>query len=132
MEGRSKITSYRDLLVWQKGMDLVTEVYRITRKLPAHEAYGLAAQMQRAAVSIPSNIAEGFGRQHRREYLQHLAFANGSLKEVETQTLITVRLGYLREGEIRVVLQLADELGRMLNGLMRKLRASHRSPNPNT
>lgn len=128
MEGGDKIKSYRDLLVWQKGMDLVTEVYRITRKLPAHEAYGLAAQMQRAAVSIPSNIAEGFGRQHRREYLQHLAFANGSLKEVETQALITVRLGYLKDADIQVLLKLADELGRMLNGLMRKLRAAR--PNP--
>lgn len=128
MEGNSKIKSYRDLLVWQKGMDLVTEVYRITRRLPPHEAYGLAVQMQRAAVSIPSNIAEGFGRQHRREYLQHLAFANGSLKEVETQALITVRLDYLKEEEIRVLLQLADELGRMLNGLMRKLRMARTNP----
>lgn len=128
MEAKIKIKSYRDLLVWQKGMDLVTEVYRITRRLPSHEAFGLAAQMQRAAVSIPSNIAEGFGRQHRREYLQHLAFANGSLKEVETQALIAVRLGYLKEEDIQELMQMADELGRMLNGLMRKLRMAGTNP----
>jgi four helix bundle protein len=128
MEAKSKIKSYRDLLVWQKGMDLVAEVYRVTRRLPPHEGYGLSSQMQRAAVSIPSNIAEGFGRQHRREYLQHLAFSNGSLKEVETQALITVRLGYLKNEEIEALMQLADEVGRMLNGLMRKLRAVR--PNP--
>ena len=128
MEDTSKIKSYQDLLVWQKGMDLVTEAYRVTRKLPPHEAYGLAAQMQRAAVSIPSNIAEGFGRHHRRENLQHLAFANGSLKEVETQALITVRLGYLQEEDTQVLMQMADELGRMLNGLMRKLRMVRTNP----
>ena len=128
MEGSTKIKSYRDLLVWQKGMDLVVEVCRVTKRLPAQEAYGLAAQMQRAAVSIPSNVAEGFSRQHRKEYLQHLAFANGSVKEVETQALICVRLGYVRQEEIAALMSLVDELGRMLNSLMRKLRANRSLP----
>lgn len=96
---RKKLTSYQDLRVWQKAMDLVEEVYRLTPMLPATEKYGLASQMQRAVASIPSNIAEGYGRQHRGEYIQYLSMSNGSLKELETQVLICVRLNQLEKRE---------------------------------
>ena len=79
------IISYRDLRVWQAGIDLVEQVYRVTLEFPRREMFGLASQMQRAAVSIPSNIAEGHIRQHSREYLQHVAIAHGSLAELQTQ-----------------------------------------------
>jgi four helix bundle protein len=85
------LKSYRDLEVWQKAMDLVEEVYRIAERFPSQEKYGLTGQLQRAAVSIPANIAEGYGRMHRKEYLQHLSIAKGSLAEVETHLALAVR-----------------------------------------
>ncbi len=87
------IQDYRDLRGWQAGMDLVEQVYRLTNAFPDRENYGLAAQVQRAAVSIPSNIAEGHAREHTGEYLQHLSIARGSLAEVQTQLEIASRLG---------------------------------------
>jgi four helix bundle protein len=117
------LQSYRDLLVWQKSMDLVAEVYLVAKRLPDTERYGLISQMQRAAVSIPSNISEGYGRSHRGDYLHHLSVANGSLKEVETQLLLSVRLGYLQGSEIEAAMSLADEAGRMLTSLVKKLNA---------
>ena len=81
---KKKIESYQDLLVWQKSIDLVAEVYRIASKLPSNEQYGLTSQLRRAAVSVPANIAEGFGRWHSNEFVRFLLIANGSLKEVET------------------------------------------------
>jgi four helix bundle protein len=119
--GKAALKSYRDLLVWQKSTDLVVAVYQVAKKLPPTERYGLMAQMQRAAVSIPSNISEGYGRSHRGDYLHHLSVANGSLKEVETQLILSTRLGFLREAEIEEGMQLADEVGRMLASLMQKL-----------
>ena len=119
---KATLKSYRDLLVWQKSMDLVVAVYQVATKLPPSERYGLTAQMQRAAVSIPSNISEGYGRSHRGDYLHHLSVANGSLKEVETQLVLSTRLGFLREAEIEKAMQLADEVGRMLASLMQKLK----------
>lgn len=106
-ESVQKIVSYRDLKIWQKGMDLVELTYELASKLPAFEKYGLAAQMCRAAVSIPSNIAEGWGRKHRAEYVNHLSMANGSLKELgplkelETQILICIRLRQLQESDAK-------------------------------
>ena len=96
--------------------------YAIAKRLPRIETYGLASQIRRAAMSIPANIAEGHGREHRGEYLHHVSFANGSLMEVETEIMVAVRLGYVTEPEITPALQLAAELGRMLAGLMNKLR----------
>lgn len=84
------IKSYRDLLVWQKAMDLVAESYGLSAKPPKTETYGLASQIQRAAVSIPANIAEGHGREHLGDYLHHLSVANGSLMELETHLLLAV------------------------------------------
>lgn len=115
--------SYRDLLVWQKAMDLTVEVYRVTKGLPAEEQYGLKNQARRAAVSVPSNIAEGKGRWHVKEFLHSLAMARSSLQELETQLELTVRLDYKERGEVTTSLQAADEVGRMLTGLMKALRA---------
>ena len=103
-------------------MDLVETVYQITAKLPASEQWGLISQMRRAAVSVPSNIAEGYGRQHRGEYIQHLSMSNGSLKELETQALICVRLKRLEKSQTEAFFLLAEELGRMLTALIRSLK----------
>src|SRR5215212_10628 len=88
------INSYRDLRVWNAGIDLVGDVYRLTQDFPPHETYTLASQMQRAAISVPSNIAEGHAREHLKEYLHHLSIAQGSLAELDTQLEIARRLGY--------------------------------------
>ena len=113
--------SYRDLLVWQKAMDLVVAIYRVTATFPKTETYALANQMQRSAVSIPSNIAEGYGLKQTQAYLRHLALASGSLCELETQLEISDRLSYLRGGGKDVILQ-ANEVGKMLSGLRQSLR----------
>jgi four helix bundle protein len=117
-----EIKSYRDLLVWQKSMDLVVASYEIAKRLPHHENFGLISQIQRAAVSIPANIAEGHGRRHTGDYMHHLSMARGSLLELETHLLIAARLKYLEAKDIESTLQLTDELGRMISGLIRKLR----------
>jgi len=117
------IKSYRDLLVWQKSMDLVVACYEITKKFPSQEMYGLVSQIRRAAVSIPANIAEGHGRKHRGDFLHHLSIARGSLLELETHFLIAARLGYLQPPEVENILRLTDELGRMVSGLIQKLRS---------
>ena len=117
-----QVRSYRDLKVWQKAMDLVVASYRVTRELPPNESYGLVTQIRRAAVSVPSNIAEGHGREHLGDYLRHLSVANGSLMELETQILIAERLGYMPAADVRGVLSATAEVGRMLAGLVRALK----------
>lgn len=117
------IRSYRDLVVWQKAMDLVALSYRISRMLPKDERFGLAQQIERSAVSVPSNIAEGHGRRHRGDFVHHLSIANGSLKELETQLLVAVRLAYVQEKDIAPAMALAEEIGKMLMALHRKLQA---------
>lgn len=119
---KPKIESYRDLTVWQKGMDLVVESYRLASQLPSSEIYGLSAQIRRAAVSAPANIAEGHGRHHTGDFVHHLSMANGSLRELETLLLIAVRLRFLQPAEIGPALDFASQVGRMLTTLMRKLR----------
>jgi four helix bundle protein len=111
--------SFRDLLVWQKSMTLVTQVYSITRGFPREELYGLTSQIRRAAVSIPSNIAEGQARLTRGEFRQFLGHAKGSIAELETQLLIAESLGY--PGISQAVLRDLAEVRRMLNGLMSSL-----------
>jgi len=118
---------HKELVVWQKAMDLVVAVYRITRTFPKTEIYGLASQMQRAAVSVPSNIAEGHGLKQTQAYARHLAIANGSLTELETQLEIARRLGYLT-AENESVIGRAGEVGRMLAGLRRSLQARIQDP----
>ena len=116
------VKSYRDLLVWQKAVDLVTDCYGLTKQLPKTEIYGLTAQIQRAAVSIPANIAEGHGREHLGDYLHHLSIANGSLMELETHILISERLAYLGTTDVERLLRQSGEVSRMLAGLTKKLR----------
>jgi len=117
------LQSYRDLEVWQKSMDLVEEIYRLTQRLPKAEIFGLTSQMRRAAVSIPSNIAEGYGRIHRKEYINHLSIAQGSLQEVETQLQITVRLQYLDREQAKQAWNQMQDIGKMLRRLIASLSA---------
>ena len=115
------IRSYKDLVVWQKGIDLVEEVYRLTARFPNHERYGLEGQIQRAAVSVPSNIAEGHERHHLNEYLQHLSIALASLAEVETQMEIARRLKYVTQNDYAQIETQADTLGKQIRSLRNSL-----------
>ena len=115
------VTSYEDLEVWQKAMDLVTLVYRLTKGFPKEEVYGLTSQLRRAAVSVPSNIAEGQSRRSTKEFLNYLSMARGSLSEVETQAEIARRLEYIKEEETLQLKELTRTVGRLLNGLIRSL-----------
>lgn len=110
--------SYRELIAWQKGIDLVTEVYRLTQGFSREELYGLSNQLRRAAVSIPSNIAEGQARFSTKEFHHFLATARGSLVEVETQIIIAEKLKYLDPEACRCFLEQTAEMGRILNGLI--------------
>lgn len=112
-----KREGHRDLLVWQKAMGFVTEIYRETKAFPKDEIYGITNQLRRAAVSVPSNLAEGHGRSSRREFRQFVCQARGSLLEVETQLEIAANLGYLSKQTADRLLAEANEIGRMLNGL---------------
>src|SRR5579859_2670583 len=116
------IKSYRDLKVWEKAMDLVSESYKLTKVFPKTEIFGLTSQLQRAAVSVPANIAEGHGREHLGDYLHHLSIANGSLMELETDLLLSVKLSYIPMSQVEPVLRIASEVGRMLAGLVRSLK----------
>ncbi len=111
------VQSFRDLRVWQSGMELVVGVYELTRSLPKSEVYGLSSQLQRAAVSIPANIAEGHARHNLREYLQFLSIARGSLTEVETYLELIPRLGYASSDQIQPLLDLAASISRQLIAL---------------
>jgi|SRR3989344_2255300 len=115
--------SYRELFVWQKGMDVVTEIYRFTEKFPKTEIYGLVSQMRRSAVSIPSNIAEGYARKYKQEYIQFLRIAFGSGAELETQLEIAKRLGFTAGGDIIRLENLLAEVMKMLNALVASLAA---------
>jgi len=115
------IKSFRDLFVWQTAMDLATEVYAVTRGFPRSETYGLMSQLQRAAVSIASNIAEGHGRRSTAEFLRSLMIAMGSLAELETQVMLAERLNYLDSAGASNLLEKANEIGRMVRSLHSKL-----------
>ncbi len=113
---------HRELIVWQRAMDLVMACYQISERMPRKETYGLASQLRRAAVSIPLNIAEGNGRSTRGEYLNALSIAHGSLMEVETLCDITDRMAYTSTGELTAARVLSAHVGRLLHGLIRSLR----------
>jgi len=115
-----KTKSFKDLIVWQKSYNLVLEVYKMTNGFPKTENYGLSQQMRKAAVSIPSNIAEGYGRKHKAEYEQFLSIAYGSLLEVETQYLLAVDLKYVSKYEIME--NLLKEVGAMLYRMLNPIR----------
>ena len=124
--------TYQDLKVWQLAMEMVAQVYRCTATFPKQEMYGLTSQMRRSAVSVPSNIAEGKGRFSRKELVQYLFRARGSLLELETQILIGRRLGYLGETEGRQLTTLAGEVGRLLNGLVNSFQSQLKALNLDT
>lgn len=113
--------SFRELRVWQAAMNLVEKIYRLTRTFPKQETYGLGGQMQRAAVSIPSNIAEGHTREHIKEYLHHLSMAQASLAELETQLEISGRLKYLLSDQLKELLTEVNSLGRQMYALRNSL-----------
>jgi four helix bundle protein len=115
------ILSYRDLRVWQAGMDLVEAVYRLSQPFPQREVYGLASQMRRAAVSIPSNIAEGHTKESTREYLRHVSMAQGSLAELQTQIEIAGRLTYLADEQEKGLMDSSVSLARQLYALRNSL-----------
>jgi four helix bundle protein len=117
----TRIRSFRDLDVWNKAMDLVVEVYALTRGFPSDERYGLTSQMRRAALSVASNIAEGNGRSYRREYAHHVSIARGSLSELMTCLEIAQRLGYISRDVFRPLAVRLEEVSRMLLMLMRAL-----------
>ena len=116
-----KIKSHRDLIVWQKSMDLVVLVYKATEGFPRHELYGLTSQIRRAASSVPANIAEGQGRRSKTEFRQFLGNARGSLLELDTHLELTLRLNYLTPSQYGRINEQLVEVSRILNGLMRSL-----------
>ena len=117
----STVRNYQDLHVWQKARLLAKRVYEVTDALPAHEQYGLTQQLRRAAVSIPSNIAEGYGRGGRQDYVRFLKTARGSLYELQTQLLLAQDFGYLSEQQVAAVMQHAAQCSQVLHGLIRSL-----------
>ncbi len=123
-----KITHYRDLIAWQKGIDLVVAVYEATYGFPQREIYGLTSQVRRAAVSVPSNIAEGQGRGTPNEFGHGLRVAHGSLLESETQLIIARRLGYLDTSKTESLLTQTAEVGRIINGLIKSIAKGARLP----
>jgi four helix bundle protein len=122
------ISSHKDLVVWRNGIRIVKEIYQLTKSMPKFEMFGLSSQLQRAAVSVPANIAEGYGRLHKGEYIRHLTIANGSVQELETLLEIGFQLGYYEEVTRESLSQLISTESRMLNALIRSLRSSSRHP----
>ncbi len=116
-----RVQSYRDLIVWNKAMDLVVEVYRVSASFPAAERWRLIDQISHAVVSVPANIAEGQGRGTSKDFAQFLAIARGSLNETETYLMLAVRLGYLATEKIEPALALLTEVSKMLAGLRAKV-----------
>ena len=126
------IKTYRDLFAWQKGIDLCESIYRASGVFPRYELYGLTSQIRRAAVSVPSNIAEGAGRITNGEFLQGVGHARGSLLEIETQLIIANRLGYLGTTDTDALLEVTTQVGKLVNGLMRSLKATPFEKKPRT
>jgi four helix bundle protein len=112
---------YRELEVWQLAMDLAKECYRVTKAFPREELFGLTSQIRRAAASVPANIAEGQGRHHTKEFLNHLSMARGSLMELETHLILSQGVGLLSQGDLGNLLQVTDRVSRMMSGLRRSL-----------
>ena len=123
-EKGERIRSYKDLIAYQKGYKLALEIYKITQNYPKEEIYGLISQMRRSAVSIPCNIAEGYRRGHRKEYLQFLHMAYGSCSELETLLSLSRDLGYIERGVFEMVYQLQGETSKLLKGLIVSLSKS--------
>jgi len=120
-ENKKIVKSYKDLVVWQKGISLAKKVYTLTRNFPDVEKFGLVAQIRRAAVSIPSNIAEGQARHTGKEFAQFISHAEGSVAELETQVILGVELGYCTQTSTVDITRLTTDLSKMLDSLRRKL-----------
>ncbi len=120
----NEVRSYKDLVVWQKSMALVTEVYRASQEFHKEELFGLTSQIRRAAVSVPSNIAEGHARTSKKEFQYFLSNARGSLAELETQLTIAHQLAYINGSAINQLLDRLGEVGRILSGLLSSLKRS--------
>ena len=116
-----KIKTYRDLIVWQKSMSLVTEIYKVTKSFPKDETYSLISQMRRCAISIPSNIAEGYGRKSTNDYIRFLNITMGSLYELQTQLEISLKLDYLDKVNFNNFYELSREIERMLGSMIKKI-----------
>ena len=116
-----ELRSYRDLIVWQKAVDLCVEAYRLSKKLPKEELYALSDQIRRAAVSVPSNIAEGHARHSRKDFAHFLMIAQGSIAELETQLYLAVRMAMLAESDVDSLMPLSGEVSKMLMSLRTKL-----------
>jgi four helix bundle protein len=127
-KGGAGMYNYRELRVWQAGMELAKEVYLLTREFPGHEIYGLTSQLRRAVVSVPANIAEGHSRDSTKEFLRHLAVARGSLAEVETFLLLAQELGYASGEFLTTLLKKYEEESKMLNALQQSLKKKLNSP----
>jgi four helix bundle protein len=124
-----KLASYRQLKVWQLGIQLTQDAYLLSRRFPKHEVYGLTSQLRRAALSVPANIAEGHARDSNKEFLHHISIALGSLAEVETMLTVAGNLGYCDASETAELFQHCDEEGKMLRGLQKTLK-SRINPSP--
>jgi four helix bundle protein len=119
-----KIRSYRDLRVWQEGMGLAEACYLLTKRFPRDELFGMTSQIRRAATSVPANIAEGYGRNSKGDYIQFLRISQGSLKELETHLMLSTRIGLVAESGTKNLLEECDRLGKMLHRLIRSLQSS--------
>ena len=122
------LKNYKELIVWQKAYQLCLELYKVTKSFPKEEKYGLTSQIRRSAVSVPSNIAEGYGRKTTREYIQALYIAYGSNCELETQILLSGDLGYIRAEKLEVFKREVGDIERMLKGLIKSLETKHLTP----
>jgi four helix bundle protein len=116
-----KINSYRNLIVWQKSVALVTDIYTLTKSFPQEEKFGIVSQLNRASVSIPSNIAEGWGRESSKNYLQFLRISRGSLMETETLLEISKNLNYINDSEFKVISDNIEEVSKILQGLIKSI-----------
>jgi four helix bundle protein len=130
MSSPGPIRSYKDLIAWQKAMALVKHVYALSSGFPATERFGLTSQVRRAAVSIPSNIAEGYGRRSKTDYIRFLDVARGSTNEVETQLLLAESLGFQAPANIQPILTMLDEVQRILRGLIQQLERNRTTGKP--
>ena len=119
------VSSYKGLTVWQKAMELTAIIYNLTKKLPKEELYSFSDQMRRSVVSIPSNIAEGQDRNTNKEFAHFLTVSRGSKAELETQLLVCVKVGYLKEAEIMEAIDILEEIGKMLSSLINKLKTDN-------
>lgn len=124
LEPKASISSYRDLVVWQEAMNLAEMAYRLTAGFPKDESYGLTSQIRRAGTSIPANIAEGYGRDSKGAYLQHLRVAQGSLKEFETHALLAERVELVDKAAVDALLTKCEMIGKMLRSLIRSIENS--------